>query len=128
MVVSKSAGKEKTKTGDTPEGFLSPSLFEKRVQAVLGATIGGVILAVARGFARTMVEIRNGVIGLLAGIGQFRDTVLRQLLVVPADTIDFAFAAARGDLGTFGLLAFWVAVAVVLGTLWVVAEEVDVLG
>lgn len=115
-------------SGGAPAGWIPPSLLDIRVQSILGGLLGGIILAFSNGLAATFLAIQAGILRLLEGVRSFRDELLRLLTDVPASAIVGAFEAARDNLGEFGLLAFVVAIGVVIGTLWLVSKEVQILG
>jgi hypothetical protein len=96
-----------------------------RWQALFGAVVGGVAYAVFQGWISTVLALFRVPVTWLSGLTSFYGDLVGLIYGVPAAIISGSWDQVLPLVESAGILGFVVALAIVLTTLYVVAEVVS---
>lgn len=93
-------------------------------EALLGGTVGLAVTTIVA-LVRNWFE---ATISLIDGLASYVTTVVATLAGAPGEAFATGWTQTAAFVGTFGPLGLVAAITVVLGSFWLVAQEVELLG
>ena len=93
--------------------------------SILGTAVGSVVLAIFEGWITTILALLRVPVTWLQGLGDFFGAATRLIYGVPAAIISGSWDQVLPLVESAGILGFVVALAIVLTTLYIVAEVVS---